>query len=101
RSDHTAQLSFPTRRSSDLPVSRGRIGPTGSEELAIHGVSGFAPCVLEAEHHVAAASIEINAHERGDSQLIGVAVFRRSVLGADLDRKSTRLNSSHVKISYA
>src|SRR5690349_23404925 len=75
--------SFPTRRSSDL---RGRAG-------AFHGrlrgiVIGLGAADLA---FVVVAREERHAHREAD------AVAHR-VVG---DRKSTRLNSSHVEISYA
>src|SRR5699024_12704506 len=68
---HLHLHSFPTRRSSDLPVRKVLLA-----------------CVLECQvvaHH----------HHQG--------VFPGGVLtqALDKDRKSTRLNSSHVSISYA
>src|SRR5207302_11324540 len=81
---HRHVSSFPTRRSSDL----NRFGNVGRllrgvrEELALH--LGHLLRVHVAERLVQAAD--------------GARV---QLLDARLDRKSTRLNSSHVKISYA
>src|SRR5690606_41557748 len=73
--------SFPTRRSSDL---------TELPQLRA-GLPQLRPCLPEAVAQVArrqrdrGEQHDLHAHHRG----------RRA------DRKSTRLNSSHVKISYA
>src|SRR5690606_41705191 len=83
--------SFPTRRSSDLPWWE----------------------ILTAALLIALAANTINLMDLRPGRAIKVfylwffillAVFRSKtplVLLSPLDRKSTRLNSSHVKISYA
>src|SRR5690606_40022036 len=80
-----SRLSFPTRRSSDL--------------------AGIA---AEAKRQCAAADCGLTARN-GQDHPPAVGVLQRDVerkcaqeaVRAGLDRKSTRLNSSHVKISYA
>src|SRR5690606_41262920 len=80
-----APPSFPTRRSSDLGRARGRGRPGDDRGLPgryrgqRRGGGGADGCNL-------------GGREARDEQLAG------DELG---DRKSTRLNSSHVKISYA
>src|SRR5690606_41937733 len=87
--NHRDLPSFPTRRSSDL-----------ARELAVHAR------VRAGEHHGHAAPAQVGDHflerlqpclvdERHPSQ----AHDEHARIGAD--RKSTRLNSSHVKTSYA
>src|SRR5690606_42110536 len=90
--------SFPTRRSSDLLA-------------ALHALAGLAAgSALSVTHGTIARSA--NPHRL--FALVGIAlgvfavVFLAGTLqliaafrGTALDRKSTRLNSSHVKISYA
>src|SRR5690606_41560334 len=84
----SAVHSFPTRRSSDLVAELSGQGQhpllplpdRGSHALLAFGHAGF-----ECEH----------GDGRGRAQLH--LPFRLVAL----DRKSTRLNSSHVKISYA
>src|SRR5437773_6224377 len=73
---HRALLSFPTRRSSDLAeiftyVKIGHAGPAAK------------PFEDAADGEIDAEPADIHG------------------LGVDLDRKSTRLNSSHITISYA
>src|SRR5690606_40680517 len=87
-----APHSFPTRRSSDLDLARQvalrhRGGDLGDvAHLAgqvgrhrVHRVGEVLPGPGHARHHGLAAELALGAQ----------------------DRKSTRLNSSHVKISYA
>src|SRR5205085_11686146 len=72
--------SFPTRRSSDLQVSVG---------LVVEGrFAGRVGAVArrDEDHHSLAGASQKNA--------VGVELI-------SLDRKSTRLNSSHSQISYA
>src|SRR5690349_24158989 len=81
---HRDLHSFPTRRSSDLPVAdqpqllRARVPQPDREHAA-------------------------EAIERPDTTLVERVEddLRVGVVGAPRDRKSTRLNSSHVEISYA
>src|SRR5690606_40977683 len=72
---------------------------TGDEGAPDDGGPKF---VLKMDHHAtpalygsnqAAFSVKLDAP--------GVTVIEKSLQGEILDRKSTRLNSSHVKISYA
>src|SRR5690606_39987992 len=78
---HRALRSFPTRRSSDLEVEALYCaGPAGGAGLRRH----ITPRLLSASCLI----------ER-DLVTPAVSLLRST------DRKSTRLNSSHVKISYA
>src|SRR5699024_12137701 len=81
--------SFPTRRSSDLLV--GQIGLCGSAGL----VDDFP--------QLSAAEGLRQAQGKGDDVLHGLDTqVRGHPEGPHVgDRKSTRLNSSHVSISYA
>src|SRR5690606_39738705 len=87
--------SFPTRRSSDLlrAVAEAR------EEHA-HLLAGRVLRLVEDDERVVERA---PAHERERRHLDLPALLE--LLGAleieHVDRKSTRLNSSHVKISYA
>src|SRR5690606_41478169 len=88
---HRDLHSFPTRRSSDLSRSRSwedyaRRLP-GSEVFLTHRGRGLGESVRGLA--VALAGVAIRAH---DADVVNALVE---------DRKSTRLNSSHVKISYA
>src|SRR5437773_6636512 len=87
--EHPNQHSFPTRRSSDLQngIIRRR-------------------CLVD-DHNVAADDrrIEIGAElvatQRVEGYHAGSGVNSREKSIARGDRKSTRLNSSHITISYA
>src|SRR5207249_9496737 len=91
--------SFPTRRSSDLIQ---RLIDKGNAYVAPDGVyfdtttfPGYGTR-LNAElpqERVAGARVDVNANKRHPTDF---ALWR-----AKKDRKSTRLNSSHVSISYA
>src|SRR5690606_41841004 len=91
---HRELHSFPTRRSSDLAVfSRNEL----QRELAL---------VVESPNQANKAFPVPRTH--GQAQLAETPVCHAPVhcavppaLPAEPDRKSTRLNSSHVKISYA
>src|SRR5439155_25699834 len=88
---HSHLHSFPTRRSSDLQSGR-RVG--GAESL-LHHASGFP--VGDRRLRTAHAPREV-PHLLGEAV---VPVLLEHGIGPALDRKSTRLNSSHVAISYA
>src|SRR5207253_10115377 len=79
--------SFPTRRSSDLAESIRE--------------SGFAPDQLGAEH-IAIEGVGARPVRDVDHAVIELGRQRHSSHPTpSIDRKSTRLNSSHVAISYA
>src|SRR5699024_12553682 len=81
-----ARHSFPTRRSSDL---------VGKTELA----KSLADFLFDDEK----ALIRIDMSEYGEKHTVSrlVGAPPGYVETGDRDRKSTRLNSSHVSISYA
>src|SRR5690606_40736650 len=87
--DHRDLHSFPTRRSSDLSCSgeiirQGRIVP---------------PC--RCPRSVEEQILEDPPGSTGEPQVLLPQVAPALVAERQRDRKSTRLNSSHVKISYA
>src|SRR5690606_40169934 len=87
--------SFPTRRSSDLM-------PTNTPKkivVFLHGFKGFKDWghFNEVMHFFAENNmvfVKFNFSHNGGT-------IDQPIDFPDLDRKSTRLNSSHVKISYA
>src|SRR5690606_41592230 len=89
---------FPTRRSSDLPLFK-------SVALPLAGIS----FVAIAYFWIVGFYNAVNLTDGLDGLAIMPTVLVAVALGvfayasghAVLDRKSTRLNSSHVKISYA
>src|SRR5690606_39520957 len=91
---HRELLSFPTRRSSDLGFASpgsspaSRVAPASSHATReCGGLRGF---------HLAEQPLQA-----GEMLLIVAAEIVDQAAHGDGDRKSTRLNSSHVKISYA
>src|SRR5207253_10370821 len=96
--DYQDQLAFPTRRSSDL-------------ELRMERIYSGAPCCMRAGGGTRRTDCggcrgglpRHSGYFRGwyDSRGDTSVTTGRSITFALLDRKSTRLNSSHVAISYA
>src|SRR5699024_11786680 len=97
---HRTHLSFPTRRSSDLiniadvDFSRkGVVSPLGSHYMedanitAIYGKDNGEP--------------KYSVDDDSFTDIEDPHVLAEAMYEAYLDRKSTRLNSSHVSISYA
>src|SRR5439155_19206259 len=87
---HRDPHSFPTRRSSDL--GRDRLEPLGQLNRVAHHDDGERPA-------------SVQPLRREQDHLVprdGVVALPRSAAPVGIgDRKSTRLNSSHVAISYA
>src|SRR5690606_41132094 len=81
--DHLHLHSFPTRRSSDLVL------PGEMPDARVADARG--------PHVLALARLLHEAHEL--LRVLGEGTQPPGAL--EVDRKSTRLNSSHVKISYA
>src|SRR5690606_42039429 len=98
-SPHRDLHSFPTRRSSDLAYyGLGRVresaGQPGAEEMYLAAVA-HAPDLLDARLRLGRL-----LRVRGELQAALEHLLHAHRLNSR-DRKSTRLNSSHVKISYA
>src|SRR5690606_41619404 len=91
-----APLSFPARRSSDL---LGRQVDQG-EEVHHHGAAGGGGNPL---HRGEEVQVLVGRESVVETEEVRhVAEMSPDISGPLLrDRKSTRLNSSHVKISYA
>src|SRR5690606_40976455 len=92
---HPALPSFPTRRSSDL-ISHMRNISSPMSEIHPAEVEITVPIRSDTEDHLLDKTLNRFAESlaaEGDLDA-GILIVRR-------DRKSTRLNSSHVKISYA
>src|SRR5690606_41674789 len=97
---HSRRLhSFPTRRSSDLeladypaPAPRLRSLPTSATGVSPHRFVGSSrrSTVSSSRRSIALTGLLV-------ALLLGACAPGARML----DRKSTRLNSSHVKISYA
>src|SRR5690606_41224286 len=90
---------FPTRRSSDLAAETDRRGlfAAGNALAAQCGRTLAGRCAAVTDRDGGQATgLAQRAHGRGVE-----AARQAPVAHGDGDRKSTRLNSSHVKISYA
>src|SRR5690606_40543253 len=94
RCDHREVDSFPTRRSSDLQDLGGdlQVHVPHAPQDRLPGVR----VALEAQ-----AGVGVQEPVQGLAELVLVAAALRVERHGHEDRKSTRLNSSHVKISYA
>src|SRR5690625_6456445 len=79
-------LSFPTRRSSDLPFEEGAVMLQIVKKVVNINFLRYSNAALVFS---------------GLLLLAGVVSLFTQGLNLGLDRKSTRLNSSHVAISYA
>src|SRR5207249_6168259 len=97
--DHRDLHSFPTRRSSDLAKTLlvdHRWARVGSSNLNVSSLLGNYELDLLAEcNQLAAALAQQFLRDLATSREIVQELLRQR------DRKSTRLNSSHVSISYA
>src|SRR5699024_12593172 len=89
---HRDLHSFPTRRSSDLIIRGGERGD-GFED------SGEYPDRRKRNQCSPASRTRRNPVD--SARLVHFTGTGRSSQGGPRDRKSTRLNSSHVSISYA
>src|SRR5690606_40380108 len=89
---HPPLHSFPTRRSSDL-ISGRRPARAARRRLDVDH-----PSVIDDRDERRRRNVLRPRHQRG---LAAAAVVSGGETAYPEDRKSTRLNSSHVKISYA
>src|SRR5690606_41828621 len=98
---HRALHSFPTRRSSDLdgPPTRHEKGtPSAEQRNDTNGVAAWQRARNRSMNSPEVTALFVKRVEAAKS------LRRRSSMSGwsgSKDRKSTRLNSSHVKISYA
>src|SRR5690606_42050847 len=93
--------SLPTRRSSDL----GRTPGAEDEPAASAARDRFGPArtgTAEVRHprRAARGAAPAIARSRPSQATVGIRGGREGLDGLASDRKSTRLYSSHVKISY-
>src|SRR5699024_11945870 len=93
--DHLSLHSFPTRRSSDLYMeSPGKL-PTEDQQFQVYKLAAEA---------MGTKKVVIRTADLGGDKLPESMDFpgeNNPMMGLFSDRKSTRLNSSHVSISYA
>src|SRR5690606_41829302 len=92
---HRTLHSFPTRRSSDL-AARPSVTPLArNAQTWVHHEIQHVDHEVD-DHEDQSDQAQIRRHDRDVGKL-----HRLDEEQAHADRKSTRLNSSHVKISYA
>src|SRR5690606_42144418 len=97
-STHFAQAghpSCPTRRSSDLAQRRG-VAVAGQDDRVV-AEAGEDPLLQVVHERVEVLLRPGLARSAGEERITG----EDDVLPVRIDRKSTRLNSSHVQSSYA
>src|SRR5207249_11689584 len=87
------QPSFPTRRSSDLIGRFVWPRDIGGQRHMPQPLDALCECSARCAGKPQGSQTEVTASH--DFR------FERAIAKADADRKSTRLNSSHVSISYA
>src|SRR5690606_41138894 len=88
--DHRDLHSFPTRRSSDL--ASAPTAPTKTPKTPEPAKKAEKPTVEPAEKPKPRPKVDFEITKPDDIRVDD---------NGQIDRKSTRLNSSHVKISYA
>src|SRR5690606_41031980 len=94
RPHRPAPRPSPTRRASDLPIKTADL-KTWAAEMA-----GIPEWLFEESYHIVGDLAEAIALVLPPN-LPSTHAYQLPDLIDQLDRKSTRLNSSHVKISYA
>src|SRR5690606_42005814 len=90
---------FPTRRSSDLG-DLDAVHPVPAEEALLRGGDGDQHLITHGEEALGPGGHHPH-HGEGDAADADGPADGGAARLAEEDRKSTRLNSSHVKISYA
>src|SRR5690606_40373501 len=98
--DNRDLLSFPTRRSSDLPFNMNgyQFHITASIGVALYPEAGTDVDTLMVHADTAMYKAKQSGKNRYAIYTVDMHTKSREKI---IDRKSTRLNSSHVKISYA
>src|SRR5690606_41280482 len=96
--DHHHLHSFPTRRSSDLAINAQQADLLHLYQQAASGQRMVTP----ADDPLGAAqAVNLSQSQSLNERYAANRDVLKMNLGNEEDRKSTRLNSSHVKISYA
>src|SRR5690606_41213305 len=95
-----ARPSFPTRRSSDLAEAVAAQAQRLGAQSVVADISNEAAAEAAVQATVAAFG-SVNGLVNCAGIVRGEKILGKNGPHALRDRKSTRLNSSHVKISYA
>src|SRR5690606_42130111 len=93
--------AFPTRRSSDL-AQQNSVTEAISQAVANSALDLNAKAIVTSTH--SGFTARVVSKYRPKAPIVAVTPTEQVMRGLALcwgDRKSTRLNSSHVKISYA
>src|SRR5690606_42044796 len=92
---------FPTRRSSDLRPERAlHAAAVAVDDVRVLGRHAHPHVAEDLERAAVLAAADVLDAEELDAEVgAGALALALVVLGGEGDRKSTRLNSSHVKIS--
>src|SRR5690554_7556114 len=96
---HRYQHYIPTRRSSDLGEDANAIVEQLRTDNVPYELSDGGATILVPEEHVYDQRLKSAAAGLPTSSNGGYSLL--DDMGVTSDRKSTRLNSSHVRISYA
>src|SRR5690606_40841314 len=94
-------LSFPARRSSDLAPYQAPAGAWALATATEKAPAGVGAAETASDLAAASATAGAGATVEAPVGETVTAVVMAVAGAAARDRKSTRLNSSHVKISYA
>src|SRR5690606_40716272 len=95
---HMCLLSFPTRRSSDLVVAAFLQLVVDGHAIVEHETLALPQRLFFGHLLQIVEDASLQVINLVEALLLQIGC---GFLAADADRKSTRLNSSHVKISYA
>src|SRR5690606_41308536 len=98
---HPELHPFPTRRSSDLPFHLYDEAGIRENARRLHKAFAWNPGFKEYFAVKATPNPRILQILREEGCGVDCATLTELLLAEAVDRKSTRLNSSHVKISYA
>src|SRR5690606_40999230 len=93
--------SFPTRRSSDLTFVNHTSEPIISFDIPLQKTPPLNVSTLTFDSLNPSIAFDLKATSPFSTPSIDPLALNVTLYNPILDRKSTRLNSSHVKISYA
>src|SRR5690606_40167269 len=95
------QLSFPTRRSSDLDLNLVKSQKLLGAGAFPYVLKDYSLLILQGNPSQGQSLEDVQALLLAEIEKLRKGEFSDELITSIIDRKSTRLNSSHVKISYA